>query len=155
MTALLAVVVSVVALAVVIVLGATTVRILRVPQAVSEELGGLTVREIHARLDAVEVACKSLPSLWEHERQVALDAKDHATKQRRAAAQALSDLERRGAQGGDRVDSDDVDEAAELLAQHAGGGDPQGVLPMHPDVARDSQEDLRERALAVGVGPFI
>lgn len=155
MTALLAVVGSAIALALVFVLGAIAVRILRVPQAVSGASGESPLVGIRARLDAVEMKVDALPSLWEHERQVAIDAKDHATKQRRAAAQAISDLERRSPQGGAGSEEGEVDEAGRLLAEHVGGGDPQGVLPLHPGVVADSQADLAERALAVGIGPYI
>ena len=155
MSLALTVCVVLVAVAIVGVAAATSVRLLRVEgppndhQASTELLGmGAKLSELQTRVDA-------LPSLWEHERQMAEAAKDEATKQHRKAA-----AERRKFEGGS-TDGDGGDEsggggeAERFLAEHGAVSDHQGVLPLRQGLEGDPPEDRTARAVAVGWTPYL
>jgi len=152
---LLTVVGLVVAAAFVLALAAITIRVLRVERPSNEPGQHPDLVPIHARLAEVELAVKRLPSLWEHERSLAEAFKDEGTKQHRKAAAERRKFERGAHEGSDDGEDGEDEEAARFLAEHGEGGGPQGVLPLHPDVAGDPEEDLRQRAAAAGVTPFL
>ncbi len=155
MTLLLAVMVSAVALALIGLLSATAVRVMRVEQPSNDRSEVFDLIPLVARIAELEAKVERLPSLWEHEVRLAEAAKDEATKQHRKAAAIRRNTEERPAEGdGDFIDPEE-DEGARFLREHAGAGNGQAVLALSEDVAGGAVDDLASRAAAAGITPYI
>ncbi len=155
MTLLLAVIVSAVALALIGLLSATAVRVMRVEEGSKDRSEVFDLIPLVARIAELEAKVERLPSLWEHEVRLAEAAKDEATKQHRKAAAIRRDTEKRPADGDEGFDPDEDDPATLFLREHARAGNGEGLQPLSEGVAGRPVDDLASRAAAVGITPYI
>ncbi len=155
MTLLLAVIVSAVALALIGLLSATAVRVMRVEEASNDRSEVFDLIPLVARIAELEAKVERLPSLWEHERQIAEAFKDEATKQHRKAAAFERESAKRAEAGEAGFDPDEDDQAARFLRDHAGPGNGEGMLALPEGVESGTMDDLASRAAAAGITPYI
>lgn len=131
-----------------------TVRLLRQPATLQRPDPDITAR---SRLDLLETEVaalrrevQALPSLWEHERKVAEEAKKHADKQYRAAESTRAAIQRAREEP---ESEEEYGDTLELFNGHGGGEG--GLHAVSGGMASDPQSDLARRAAAAGVTPFI
>ncbi len=155
MTLLLAVIVSAVALALIGLLSATAVRVMRFEEGSKDRSEAFDLIPLVARIAELEAKVERLPSLWEHEVRLAEAAKDEATKQHRKAAAIRRDTEKRPAEGDGDFDPDEEDQATLFLREHARASNGEEMQPVSDGVAGGAVDDLASRAAQAGITPYI
>lgn len=150
---------SAVALGIFWVLGAAALRISRVQiptqEPVRDHVGAAELASVRAEIDSLRLRVDALPSLWEHERKVAEEAKEHADRQYRRAAQAKAAAER--ASSGESGESGELtDEQIEaILRENAARSGAEGLHSVPGDVGDRSQDDITQRAVEAGWSPYL